>query len=403
MGFKLTLEELAQNVNCEEFPERWNTFFEEVKEDFDKNGCLYTKPEYYDNLNQKYGVLDSYLDLYKKAALEVGKDENLSLFLAVICRALQDRDFHESDLEHFSIPKKEGDFAYEMLTALAMASEVEMCYNLIKERNLPPESIREVLRLPEDGITSFMNRHEGRPGFCLLWWFQLAVDGKLFRIKRLEFEIFSEFEGRACIFRNKKGQEVALAHNITLHKSGNALGSVHFEDKSGSWASNITETDLYWEGNPLNDKGVVEKYVIRLKKADWEKVLSPGDPVISIHIPPIGSLSPQLIDETIEEAKNFFQTYYPDYHYKAFVCYSWLMDPQLVDLLGEGANISKFCNRFQKITAKSDGTSVFNFVFLKPDMNFSISELPENTSLERALKNHYLNNKAIYGITGYFF
>ena len=79
------------------------------------------------------------------------------------------------------------------------------------------------------------------------------------------------------------------------------------------------------------------------------------------------------------------------------------MDPQLIDLLGPDKNISRFCNRFKKITTKSSGKDVFSYVFWKPDMNFVLEELPENTSLERAVKKHYLEGKAIYGTTGYFF
>ena len=165
----------------------------------------------------------------------------------------------------------------------------------------------------------------------------------------------------------------------------------------------ITETDSSYEGYPLNERGFVVNNIVSLSKNEWDKVLSPGDPVISVHIPATGSLSPEKIDESLQAATHFFRTYYPDYEYKAFVCYSWLMDPQLVDLLGPDSNISKFNMRFQKVTGKSNGNNVFNFVFLKPDMNFSLEELPENTRLEKALKKHYLDGKAIYGMAGYFF
>ena len=67
------------------------------------------------------------------------------------------------------------------------------------------------------------------------------------------------------------------------------------------------------------------------------------------------------------------------------------------------ANLSKgISNTLVKITLKISGNSVFNFVFQKPDMNFVLDDLPENTSLERALKKHYQAGKAIYGTTGYF-
>jgi hypothetical protein len=40
---------------------------------------------------------------------------------------------------------------------------------------------------------------------------------------------------------------------------------------------------------------------------------------------------------------------------------------------------------------------------MKSDMNFRVEDLPENSSLERALKKHFLSGKAIYETYGYFF
>ena len=399
----LTIEELASSLGLSSLPEKCRDFFDEVMKDFDKNGCIYTKPEYYEMLHQKYGVLQTYLDLYKKAAIEVGKDESLSRFLALLCRALQDPNFRNGSYGPLILPQKENDFSYEMLPALAAASELELSYEILKKRHLPEDILQDTLRLPENGIPSFMMRHNNRPGYSFLDWFQLAIGGKLFQLGRLQYEIFCGFEGNAYVFRNMNGEEIALAHNLALHQSGIALGSKHFEDDTNSWIANVKETSDSWDGYPVDERGLVRNEIISLSKNEWELALSPGDPVISVHIPANGSLNPESVDESLEKATIFFRKYYPDYEYKAFVCYSWLMDPQLIDLLGPDKNISKFCNRFKKITTKSSGNTVFGYVFWKPDMNFVLEDLPENTSLERAVKKHYQDGKAIYGTTGYFF
>ena len=399
----LTIDELAQKIGITAFPEEYRDFYDEVMQDFDAHGCAYTNPEYYDYLHDRYSVLDSYLDLYKKAADEIGRDEYLSRALALLCYSLKDADVRGGKKELLKLPQRDGDFAYEMFEALASASELEISYDILKKRNLPADILKKTLALPENGIPSFTMRHENRPGYALLHWFQLAIDGKLFELGRLQYEIFCGFEGAACVFRNKGGEEMALASNLPVHRSGFALGSKYYEDEEGSWVATITETDSSYEGYPLNERGFVINNIVSLSKNEWDKVLSPGDPVISVHIPATGSLIAEKIDASLQAATHFFRTYYPDYEYKAFVCYSWLMDPQLVDLLGPDSNISKFNMRFQKVTGKSNGNDVFNFVFLKPDMNFSLEELPENTRLEKALKKHYLDGKAIYGMAGYFF
>ena len=399
----IPMKELAQKIGISSFPAYYMDFYADVMQDFDTNGCLYTKPAYYDYLHQTYGVLDSYLDLYKKAAIAVGENEYLSRTLALLCHSLKDADVRCEKKEILELPKKDGDFAYEMFPALAAASEFEIAYHTLTERNLPPDILKQTLKLPENGIPSFKMRHQNRPGYSFLPWFQLAIDGKLFELGRLQYEIFCGFEAKACVFRNENGEEIALASDLTVHKSGFALGSKYFEEEDGSWTANIKETASSYEGYPLDERGFVVNNIVSLSKNEWEKVLSPGDPVISIHIPASGSLSPAKVEESLQKATKFFREYYPDYEYKAFVCYSWLMDPQLIDLLGEEANISKFNARFRKVTEKSNGNSVFKFVFLKPDMNFVLEDLPENTHLEKALKKYYLDGKAIYGMAGYFF
>ena len=79
------------------------------------------------------------------------------------------------------------------------------------------------------------------------------------------------------------------------------------------------------------------------------------------------------------------------------------MDPQLVELLGKKSNIAKFNLRFSKLVRKSPGNGVLNFIFLKPDNNFDLHSLPERTTLERKIKQHYLDGKFIYEQIGYFF
>ena len=113
-------------------------------------------------------------------------------------------------------------------------------------------------------------------------------------------------------------------------------------------------------------------------------------------------MSEGLVTESFEKTKEFLAEYYPDFDYKAFVCGSWLMDPQLVDMLGENTNIAKFCKRFKPMCMKSSAKGVFSFVFLKyHTSNVVYEELPERTTLERKLKEHYLSGKCIYEMYGY--
>lgn len=398
-----TFMELAQRIGCTRYPQRWNTLYDDCLAEFQKNGCPYTDPAYYSRLNEQYGILSDDLPLYQEAAIAIGQEQDLSLFLAVLCRALQDREHHKQDFAEFSMPYREHDLAYSMLCGLAAASEAPMCHRILSQRGLPKEIIDAVMKLPELGVQFYRLRHNGEAGYSLLGWFQLAIDGHLFPIGRLQFEIFFNFTGRACVFENKSGERIALAHNIPLHSDGVALGSAGYQDTMNSFTPIIEEFEDHWIGCPVRNDGTVSRDSIILPKNQWKKILSYGDAVVFIHIPAGVSLTPDAVESSIALARTFLSEYFPDYDYRAFVCYSWLMDPQLVQMLGSDSNISKFNSRFAKLPRKSAGNDVISFVFLKPDSNIDLNTLPERTSLERKLKTHYLDGKYIYELVGYFF
>lgn len=400
------IEELMAAVNCKKWPERWTEIYDGVLAEFKKNGCEYATPEYYDSLAEKYNVLVKYREVYKKAAEEVGKNEALSLFLALLCASLADREHIHEDLGQFSRPKTvdgSHDLAYDMLTGLAICTQMDYCYSVLKARDIPEDIITSVLRLPENGVYEYMKRNDGHAGYHLLSWFQLAIEGKLFRIGRLEIELFSTFGARAYLFVNSKGEYIALAHDAVLHRSGFSLGAKWYEDEEGSFSANVEETEDAWIGYPYDEKGFVKKEKVMLSKFEWKKIAERSTPAIRLHIPGNEKLVDEDVAKTLKDTREFVNKYYPEFKDCAFVCHSWLLDPQLVDMLGEDSNISKFCKRFNPITSKSGGNAVFGFVFLRPDDNYTIEELPENTRLERALKKHYLNSKAIYEMHGYFF
>jgi len=401
-----TLESLMSEVGCKKYPKRWNDIFDVAMKEYDEQGCYLTKTEFYDELHTKYSCFETYGEVYKAAAIQTAEDEALGRFLTLLAMALQDDEHRKEDLKEFQrpiTPEGKEPLAYEMVTGLALCSQFERGVENMKARNFPEQVIRSVLNSAASGVSTSQRKHDGAPGFELLGWSQHYINAKLLLIERLEIEFLSKFSGSAIVFKNKNGDTIALAHDLALHRDGFALGALHFEDEEGSRAVFVEENEEVWKGYAFQANGYVSDEKIELPKNEWDKVLEKGDPVIRLHIPPYGKLTPELIDQTLEETKKFAAEHFSDYKYKAFACNSWLIDPQLDELLDEESNIVKFRKRFQSLTCKSTGEGVFDFIFNKPDMSFDIKDLPEDSSLQRALKNHYLSGKAIYEMEGFFF
>ena len=398
-----TIETLMQAAGCTAYPARWSEIFDTVMGDFDKNGCRYTDPAYYDMLHETYGVLNRHLDVFKEAAALVGEREPLARLLALLAAALHDREHIDADLKEFAPPlSPEGthDLAIDMLTGLALFAMVPYTAAKIAHRNLPAYISDYILQNCEMCVDYYKARF-GVPGCNLIGWYQLAIEGHLFRVGRLEIQLCSKFRG-GSVYENAKGERVTLCHERLLHRDGFPLGSFGYTDEEGAFEATLTETEEAYIGYPYAPDGHIKTHTVTLLNSEWKQILINGAPIVALHIPGGGGLTPELVDETLAEAKKVLDTYFPDVPYKAFGCSSWLMDPQLATLLGEEANISKFCRRFTPMAQKSQGNGVMNFVFFDPERRIPVEKLPDSTRLQRALKQHYLDGKVIYEMFGYF-
>ena len=113
-----------------------------------------------------------------------------------------------------------------------------------------------------------------------------------------------------------------------------------------------------------------------------------GEPALGVHIPALGPLSPEACDASLARARAFYARHFPEERYEVGICESWLMDDQLMRYLPATSNIARFQRRFRL----GDGWSrladddVVRFAFGRlPD---DLADLPQDTTLERAVVGH---------------
>ncbi len=397
-----TLNALMEQIGIQVWPERWQDIYDTVMDDFEQNGCSMLDPAHIDALADRYGILNGQRELYKQVAAEISKQEPLGRLLALLCAALADTEHRKDDLKNFAPIFSTADapnLGLNMLPGLALLSQMPECYNTLCALGLPEEDIRTTMQIPEATVGGYAQDHNGMPGFDLLPWYQRVIKGHYFRIGRLQVELKKRFRGRACVFRNKAGEVIALAHELMVHASGLALGSAGAEATEGAWEAMVEETEHFWEGYPFHKNGLVSREKVRLEKSQWKKELAYGDMAVGLHIPADGPMTPEAVQDSLTGIRAFLKKYYPedaDYH---FHCNSWLINPKVISLLGEESNIAKFCKLFYPLTRKSQGTSVFHFVF-RTDASTPVEELPEDTRLHRKLKELYLSGDVLHEMVG---
>ena len=160
------------------------------------------------------------------------------------------------------------------------------------------------------------------------------------------------------------GQQIAV-HRLTFGEFG-----VHTHD----WLLNAWTGRLYWLG----------RLQYTIEKAD-------GGFLASVHIPRAGSFAPELVDASLTRVRDFFARHFPELHLLGLHCASWLLDPQLAQVLPETSTIAHFGRRWQLTDELRPGDAdVLFFVFSRrgtrrDGSDIDLDSLPQDTSLQRAV------------------
>ncbi|MBU2669855.1 DUF5596 domain-containing protein [Actinoplanes bogorensis] len=113
---------------------------------------------------------------------------------------------------------------------------------------------------------------------------------------------------------------------------------------------------------------------------------------IGLHIPESGPLSPLSVQESLDQAREFFPRHFPEERYTEFSCGSWLLDPQLREYLPAESNIVRFQERFtlspyEEPVGLDADVEVKRFVFRT--LSTPLDQLPRRTALQRAVLDHW--------------
>ncbi|NLC44799.1 MAG: DUF5596 domain-containing protein [Clostridiales bacterium] len=283
------------------------------------------------------------------------------------------------------------------LMVLAAAAELALKNNT--EAGIPEEITVATLKDTNIWIDNFYQSN-GRYGLSDSTLLTGHYTGNLFKIGRLQYELIP-FSNWGFIFKNSITQEL-----ISLSSEKNVSGSGHiagiYGEEDIAFQASFEQNEDYYEGYVIdNENGIILDRRIKLSKDEWNLILQPGDIVINIHIPQGEKLDYEACLVSIEQAKEFFKKHFPDIKYNAVVCGTWLLDVNLLNILPEESNIIKFMSLFKKMpiyfSVPMIHERVFGFDFDVKD----IASAPENTSLQRSLKEYTQKGGKMYNTGGF--
>ncbi|NMA07565.1 MAG: hypothetical protein GX929_00440 [Clostridiales bacterium] len=385
------------------FPSVGEEVYADAMREYDTQGCRYVTEAFLDALDRDISPFLFHKELIYQTAPRIRENPALSRFTLLLVHAMQ-RDMmavRKDGTWTLPCPPEGADpLPYELTGLYAMLAFLPDAAVKLRAMGMPEDVVSVSLAQPDQCISIFAGCHH-RPGFEAqrVRWGTYYIRPDIITIGRFGFEMRS-FGGCVRAFRNAAGELKLLMDGCRLHADGMILGTAGYESEGwpntpgSAYNADLVETDTYWEGHAVRN-AYAERVRTRLNKSEWQCVLMPCDPVVSVHIP---ANQPFGHDIVLASYKRMEELLKPVYPYRAVVCTSWLMDPVLTEMLGESANISRFQNDFVRYPSKASGRGVYTFLFNMP--NAKPEELPENTSLRRKVKQRILDGGSVLELGG---
>ena len=110
--------------------------------------------------------------------------------------------------------------------------------------------------------------------------------------------------------------------------------------------------------------------------------LPAGTPVLNVHIQKGADLRQENVTASLQMAKDFFTQVFSATHFRAMVCYSWLLYSGLKELLPANSRILRFAENFEIVSESGDKKQALERVFGRRYRRKA--DYPQQTSLQQA-------------------
>lgn len=294
-----------------------------------------------------------------------------------------DEQWCQAEFEHWpDLQSALGDAHghFYLLVALGLVPTARRRYG---ELGVDEETIRDTLTQ----LSRFIGNHRiahGRAGLLpnQLRWTGNYYRARLFRLGRMEFKVEPHVRP-VRFYRNRRtGRMIGFAPAGACYDAEGFSLRPDADPQTAAWRADFSESGDEARGTPLSPLGFSTNREKTLSAGDWACVLKAGDPVIDLHIPPGGEMTPEACRNSFARAFEFFPALLPETAQAPIVCSSWIFNTQLEAAM-PNSNMARLMREVYLYPVPSSGMDGFSFVFWKiyPDL----SRAPRDTRLQRAM------------------
>ena len=128
--------------------------------------------------------------------------------------------------------------------------------------------------------------------------------------------------------------------------------------------------------------------------------IKPKDDIIGIHIPSGEPMTPEACRKSLEEARVFFDRFYPEYKWEYFTCHTWLLDSTLGEILKPESNILKFRSLFDDVSHEEPSDALLGYVFKWQSTREEVKSITPTTSLAKKIQQRINENGVFHEAVG---
>ncbi|MCC6444374.1 MAG: DUF5596 domain-containing protein [Armatimonadetes bacterium] len=367
-------------------PEEWSLRWPQSAESFAPGAVFFLQPAYIEESCRTMAVETEMARAFHEAAASIARSPALER-LAWHCHWLLFRSGLNVRVHGWPSLPAQADPAGPMFYAVVFLSGIPYFQSLHRARSLNAQVVRDTLSDFPLWIRE-NRRRTGQWGFRAIGWIVHHLQGRLFALGRLQYLPGHYFHPFRFYRHAATRRVVALAESDQLFRADGQFASAQgASDRDNLWLSRFEIDEQWIRGNPISPWGHMLHREVALPASEWHEILRDGDPVMTVHIPATGPMDPESCGDSFRQAISFFEKHFPDWPFRAFTCYSWLLDPQFEQMKPPPENIVAFLREWYLHPverASPDGTyeRVFDVFGGSP---LDIRTAPRDTSLRRAI------------------
>ena len=389
----MTMKEIAVYVGVEDYPENFDIIYTQIKDDATPACDM----DLIHMAQEKYRAFGEHYDLVRTGAEQINADPICSAWVKVVYTFLSGEKW--GSYRDIPVTPMDGTAKQDMLMIATLIPFIPVAAEKYAKGGFAQTEIADFLGAYGRCLNSTRTR-SGHLGLDQTYfrWLHLFAFAEIFRVHGIQFE-FTSLKKSAAFLRNKQtGQILPVSVDVLVHASGKMLlGAGGYEDSEGAFQTTFSEDEENFYAYGVYDH-IISPVCEAFSKTKWECIGRPGDKCLAMHLPRGADIREDNVRRACAAAFDILARNYPQYVGVPVQCGSWLLDPGIETLVGADSNVVRFGKLFARYPGKSSGRACNSFVF--PGRYQGDEDLPEDTRLQRAMKQNYLNGGYSYSYTG---